>query len=339
VTRFENEKVESSAVDFDGDFDGDSDVDSDVDSDSDNDSDDDSTFGRRQYTWSRSQRPGFPLSSEETEKRLGYDGFAETLQRFLEDKYDAPIIANDIYVHDSIRMVYPSWIQTEVITNTVGLPPPDGAGQSSSSSSPSNTGRAPEFLLPSKDSMTKATIVSAPRGSRRQETVLISTSNRNVRTINTMSYRKAAQILLLFRCRVRSRESGAVWNELAYVSWFDTKVAAKVSPNRLYLVARSNRFGIVEVTDIERPILLIPKFGETVGATVAAKKELDKTKLRLRALQSRQSNSGGKSGCQDLDSGSGLQVQIQRMVLDSMWYYNEFYIDSWQDSHSYKNIF
>jgi hypothetical protein len=97
-----------------------------------------------------------------------------------------------------------------------------------------------------------------------------------------------------------------VWNELAYVSWFDTKVAATASPNRLYLVARSNRFGIVEVTDIERPILLIPKFGDTVGATVAAKRELDESKLRLCALW-QSGNSGGKSGYRDSDSNGELQ--------------------------------
>jgi hypothetical protein len=269
VTRLEKKCAVDSDVDSDA---GDSDNNSD--NNSDDDSDVTSTFGRRQYKWSRSQRSGFPLPPEETEKRLGYAGFATTLRRFIEEKYDDPIVANDVYVHNSICMVYPSWIQSEVITNTVGLPPPDG-GQSSASSYLSHTSRAPEFLLPSKHSMTKATIVSAPRGLRRQETVLISAGNRNVRTINTMSYRKAAQVLLLFRCRVRSRESGVVWNELAYVSWFDTKMSAKLSPNKLYLVARSNRFGIVEVTDIERSILLIPKFGETVGATVAAKRELD----------------------------------------------------------------
>lgn len=109
MTEFENEKDSESSA-------GDSDVDSDVDSDSDNDSDDDLTFGRRQYTWTRSLRPGFPLPSEETEKLLGYDGFAETLRRFIEDKYDEPMIANAIYVHDSIRMVYPSWNQTEVVS-------------------------------------------------------------------------------------------------------------------------------------------------------------------------------------------------------------------------------
>jgi hypothetical protein len=258
------------------------------------------------------------------------------------EKYDQAPVEEDlkVYVHDSISMVYPSWIQSEVIANTIGLNSASTPDSNSSTSSLHNR-RAPEILLPSRETMTKARIVSTPRGSRRQETVLISVPDRNCRTDNSMSFRKAAQILLLFRCRLplsvgRLRGGGVGWNELAYVSWFDTKVAARNNPNGLYLVVRSRNFGIVDIADIERPILLIPKFGETVGATVAVKKKLDEAKLHLRDLQ-RQAKLASKSG--DSRNSSLLRHEIENIVVDSMWYYNEFFIDSWQDSHSYKNIY
>jgi hypothetical protein len=258
----------------------------------------------------------------------------------MEEQFGVPVTEDlKVYVHDSIRMVYPSWIQNDVVTNTIGNA--TESAESNPSTSSLHNCRAPEILQPSRETMIKARILSTPRGSRRQETVLISVPGRKARTDNSMSYRKAAQILLLFRCRVpvpvgRLRGGEVGWKYLAYVCWFDTKTAAKNNTNGLYSVARTRTFGIVHVADIERPILLIPKFGDTVGATVATKQKMDEAKLRLRDLQ-RSAKVAAKAG--DSRQSTLLRLEIESIVVDSTWYYNEFFIDSWQDSHSYKNIY
>jgi len=95
------------------------------------------------------------------------------------------------------------------------------------------------------------------------------------------------------------------------------------------MVSHSKRFGIVEVKDIERPIHLIPKFGGDFGATVKAKREIDKAGDRLQLLEA--------------EGSSGIQQQAgmnsPECAVDPLWYYNEFYVNCWLDSYTYKNIF
>ena len=233
------------------------------------------------------------------------------VRRFLVEKYGKLFEDSGVYidVHDSVRMTYPSWMPEDVITETGGP--------------------APEFILPSQEAMTKAMVVSTPRGVRRQESVLISTPNRPAaQKSHTMSFRRAAQILLLFRVRCpyklnfQDPDSAGKWDcGLAYVCWFNVTQTAAATLNGLYEVARPprNKFGVVEVSSIERPVLLIPKFGTTVGETVRVKAELDKANVRFR---------------RSLENGEA----IEPLSLDSMTHYNEFYIDSWLDSHLYRTI-
>jgi hypothetical protein len=270
-------------------------------------------FEWREYRWSKYRRPGFPPGAElaKAEELLGYAGFASRVRRFLIDKYGEWVLDSGVYVdvHNSVRMLYPSWMLSDVITETAGP--------------------APEFLLPSKDTMTKATIVSTPRGRRRQETVLVSTPDRQagVQKVHTMSSRQAAQIFLLFRVRcpyhlkVQDPESAAKWDcGLAYVAWFNVTQTANDTPNGLFEVVRPprNQFGVVEVSSIERPVLLIPKFGTTIGETVEVKAKLDKANFRFH---------------------HSLEDKEAMEALDSMTHYNKFYVDSWQDSHLYRTIY
>ena len=52
-----------------------------------------------------------------------------------------------------------------------------------------------------------------------------------------MSFKRVAQLLLLFKCRVNGEEL----QKLAYVSWFETKGGAAERSSGLYLVGRTKK--------------------------------------------------------------------------------------------------
>ena len=93
-------------------------------------------------------------------------------------------------------------------------------------------------------------------------------------TINTMSFKRVTQSLLLFQYRV----NGEKLQKLAYVSWFETKSGAADRSSGLYLVGRTKKTWVIPVKDIERGVHLIPKFGAKVGEAIKLKQMLSKEK-------------------------------------------------------------
>jgi len=335
--RYASQLRSDSDSDSDSDFDSDSDLDSDSDSDSDPGNADrnasEANLGQRQYSWPRRHRsyagPNRELYAEEAEQALGYGGFAQTLWEFFEQNVRKSDIDRDprIYVYNSMKITFPSWLQQEVVTcsetrssktNQTHLNDVDSNHQ----------GRAMEYLLPSKSSRQTQRIISVPQRHRHQETILISTPNlQNRHSVDALSHRKVAQVLLFFQCPQfnESHPEGFTY-ELAYISWFDIKIFNNT--NGLYMVSHSKRFGIVEVKDIERPIHLISKFGGNFRATVKAKRKMDKAGDRFQLLEAE-----GSSGIQQAGMNS------PKCAVDPLWYYNEFYVNCWLDPYTYKNIF
>jgi sulfur transfer complex TusBCD TusB component (DsrH family) len=104
----------------------------------------------------------------------------------------------------------------------------------------------------------------------RQNTVLVRRPDLQARgPTNTMSNKRVAQLLLLFKGERQNQDQ-----ELAYVSWFETKRTA--DPNSgLYLVGRTKKCSVIDVKDIERGVHLIPKFGAQIGEAVKLQRRLE----------------------------------------------------------------
>ena len=134
-----------------------------------------------------------------------------------------------------------------------------------------------------------------------------------------MSFRKVAQVLLLFKYR----PSGTLSEEstLAYVNWFETKRIADQHTG-LYLVSRTTRCAVIDITDIERPVHLIPKYESAVGETYRVKQQLD---VVLNELNKHDNLADGEAK--------------YRMTEQVMRHYKEFWLNTWIDHHLYKTVF
>ena len=74
------------------------------------------------------------------------------------------------------------------------------------------------------------------------------------------------KVFLLFPCKPNLHDLFALI--LKFTNWLLFHDSNTVdNPITLYLISTMTRFGILEVKDIERPILLISKFGTGIGAT------------------------------------------------------------------------
>jgi hypothetical protein len=180
-----------------------------------------------------------------------------------------------------------------------------------------NGRRAKELIAPSLQAMITQRINANPK--RRYDVVLVKTPERGSRLPGSMSKRQVAQVLLLFK--VRNRSDGTEHN-LAYVSWFETK--RKCSTSGLYLVSRKTTFAVIDITKVERPVHLIPKFGSEIGATVKVKRDLDRVLSSRKLVQVQ---------------GDGLRSFEDNKAADVMWRYQEFWLNTWIDPDMYKRIF
>ena len=106
--------------------------------------------------------------------------------------------------------------------------------------------------------------------------------------------------------------------QLAYVSWFETKRAPTVNGCGLYFVSQTTKCSVINIQDIERCVHLILKFGSEIRVTVKVKRELDETILRQKGA---------------LRNGAEHQGEA---AMDAM---KEFWLNSWIDSHLYKTIY
>lgn len=85
---------------------------------------------------------------------------------------------------------------------------------------------------------------------------------------HVMSFKRIVQVQLLFKyCECMEKEE----KELVFVYWFDIKRAAKDLLYRMYLLRWSIKYIIISVTDIERPVQLISKFGTQIGTSFKMK--------------------------------------------------------------------
>jgi len=282
--------------------------------------------GTRIYTWPKQRRPGWPMRAEKTENELSLPGLTRAILHYFKDStIEAAALSNIdpdplIYVYDSLRVKYPSWIEEEV-----------GTIQISSATDPSSNLRVPpkEHYLPGSAKTISERIKCAPVGKGRRDAVLVTRPTQQGDA--AMRGWKVAQVLLLFKCRQFMREEQ---DELAFVSLFDTKKKASVTSNKMYLLKRSTKFTVINVKDIERPVHLIPKFGSDVGNSVEVKRRLDQAQESLRLNDIFNTNGLGNSDGEDNQSEASTQP-----VLDSMAYYSEFWLNNWIDANMYKRIY
>jgi hypothetical protein len=140
-----------------------------------------------------------------------------------------------------------------------------------------------------------------------------------------MSHKRVAQLLLLFKCERQNQAQ-----ELAYVSWFETKRTA--DPNSgLYLIGRTKKCSVIDVNDIMRGVHLIPKFGAQIGEAVKLQRrlEMEKKKWQLMVHTSTQ---------MDKWERARLEV-INERSWSPLTHYTDFWLNSWIDHHSYKIIY
>src|SRR5579859_7162170 len=230
----------------------------------------------------------------------GVDGLRPAIDRYL-STYNKPTMADEptIIVAPSIKMWFPTWVEGEVglKTNVDHALPAESCFEDEKYAKFFNTQLNANHI--------------------RHEMVLVRRPNREPRgQLNTMSYRKVAQLLLLFK---RKHWEGPHGYGMAFVEWFDTKGPTN-KHSGLYPLARSKRREIISVALIERPVHLIPKFGNQIGETYKVKLELER-KLEV------------------INSKRGTQEGTQRLSDLVMSHYSDFWLNTFLDVHLYKTIY
>ena len=214
-----------------------------------------------------------------------------------------------IFILNSVNMNYPTWIEDEIVDTRSVV-----------------EGMRPTEYVPVSDRIMASVRINA-NDHFRHETVLVSCPTRQARGhINKMSFRKVAQVLLLFKCHLqRGNESETDGIGLAYVHWFECKRVADSNSGGLYLFGKTKKKEVIEIKDIERSVHLIPKFGSELGTSF-------RTLQQLRQLQSVRNSKievkGNSLGHKEFRSWSDLVIE----------YYSEFWLNTWTDAHIYKTI-
>ena len=80
---------------------------------------------------------------------------------------------------------------------------------------------------------------------------------------------------------------------------------------------------VIDATDIERGVHLIPKFGNQIGETAKKKREVDNERLIWTLSQ--------------VEAGQSTVTVLT--WLDVMPHYKEFWLNTWIDPHMYRNIY
>jgi len=164
------------------------------------------------------------------EKKLFLPGFKIAICRYLTSLNGASEGGTDVMIEfqdpiistfNSIRISYPTGIEDEIIIRRelMGLEP---------NGSREPNGRPSQLLRQTTSSLAKSMVTerikAQPIGTQygRRDAVLVECPGKESRgRVNTMSRRRIAQVLLLFKC--------PYWQErleLAFVSWFETKRTA-----------------------------------------------------------------------------------------------------------------
>ena len=252
----------------------------------------------RTYNWPKHSYQKMKASI--AEEKFKVEGFKAEVQRYFRqqdpDDFDIDPL---IYVANSIVVRYPSWFHSEEAV--------DGE---------SNTRPPTEHFMPGDKRMISDRISASKV---RHESVLVFCPGQvSQGRSNTMSRRKVAQMVLLFKVL---KPSG--WQYLAYVAWFHTKkTAADQSVSGMFLLSRSPKREVIAATAIERSVHLIPKFGSNIGENVFVKRELD------HALMSRNEHA--------VLTGEESKSRLSDLIMD---HYDEFWLNTWSDPHIYKFIF
>jgi hypothetical protein len=272
-------------------------------------------IGSTTYVWPKTPRFPARLASR-TQKDLKLARFQQDLTSFLRKDSSISNSAMDldppVLIFNSVKISYPSWIDDEVgIKNTDEL-------------QNVNEARTPvpaEYIVPSSDSMITTRINA--NDFYRHETVLVkfdqSASRIRNSNLSTMLRRRVAQTLLLFKCLVDGTEF-----ELAYVNWFETVRAAKDTDCGLFLLKRTSRCSVILISDIERPVHLVPKFGNQLDRAAMAKQAMDKAREADKAMRNAKQLKGTKTW------------NATDFILN---YYSEFWLNVWVDRHGYKTIY
>jgi hypothetical protein len=186
-----------------------------------------------------------------------------------------------------------------------------------------STNRHPtEYVLPSQRRLQSDRLYAS---GLRHNTVLVRRPDIQSRgSTNTMSNKRVAQLLLLFKCEFQNQEQ-----ELAYISWFETKRTA--DPNSgLYLVGRTKKCSVINVKNIERGVHLIPKFGAQIGEAVKLQRrlEMEKKKWQLRVHTT------------PVDKWERVRLEVvNKRSWSPLTHYTDFWLNSWIDHHTYKTIY
>jgi len=277
----------------------------------------------RTITWPKSSRKLWRIvPADMTEQLLELPGFHEALvqyfrKRDLVSMSDSTAWPNPrIRVYNSIKVSYAGWVSGDVqVSPTTDVSASFGLSES--------TNRRPtEYVLPSQRHLQSDRLYAS---GLRHNTVLVRRPDLQARgSPNTMSNKRVAQLLLLFKCERQNQEQ-----ELAYLSWFETKRTA--DPNSgLYLVGRTKKCSVIDVKDIERGVHLIPKFGAQIGETVKLQRqlEMEKRKWQLRVHTT------------PVDKWERARLEVvNERSWSSLTHYTDFWLNSWIDHHAYKTIY
>ena len=216
-----------------------------------------------------------------------------------------------VYVYDGVVLRYPSWTTEEV-----------GRHDFMGSRDDHEWRMGNEYILPGKHAMIVERIRAGAEGHTRRDCVLIRSGKRSRGQMNSMSERRAGQVLALFTSR-QGMDNSVM--KLAYVSLFETMKGPDPSSG-LYLLRRSKKFAVIDIKDIERGVHLIPKFGHQVGATEGIKRSVDVEQMRIR------------TEAETAHAGIGGSAVTVTTWLDVMPHYEEFWLNIWIDNHLYKTI-
>ena len=99
-------------------------------------------------------------------------------------------------------------------------------------------------------------------------------------------------------------------------------------------MSRTTKRSVIEVTDIERLVHLIPKFGNEVGSTESVNKELESARKKYEWEQQQASNRRTKRADEEAE-----RATMKLPIMDALSYYKEFWLNSWIDPHLYNTIF
>jgi hypothetical protein len=111
-----------------------------------------------------------------------------------------------------------------------------------------------------------------------------------------------------------SVHKGTDVGEYAYVQWFNTVGGQVDKNNGMFSVRRTSQKAVINISDIERGVHLIPKYGREIGSTTAL---MWKLQYEMR----------------NQETGSIPKAPFANAQFE------EFWLNSWIDNHMYSKIY